>query len=238
MKMTKTGASVVVGLILWLAFGVAGPALGAEDIHPAVPEASPQPSQAPVDTSAPMTDIHDIRPPVPMGVDAAWLMPVLLTLAGVFILAALIWWWRHHRKKRTIETIVPELPPEMVAMQALDAISDVRGQEGKAFYFRLSAILRQYIFGRFGVGAPEMTTEEFLPCINRLPLDRELSRQLKDLCRAMEPVKFAGGTTVEKQMEADFFFVRAFVRQTTPALEVDEQVDNEKKSKKQIPILK
>lgn len=163
-----------------------------------------------------MTDIHDIRPPVPVGFDAPWLVPALLALVGVALLAALVLWWRRHRKKRTIETIVPELPPEMVARQALDGIGDVRGQDGKAFYFRLSAILRRYIFGRFGVGAPEMTTEEFLPCIDRLAFDRELARQLKLLCRAMDPVKFAGQQVDEKKMEQDLFFVRGFVRQTTP----------------------
>ena len=164
-----------------------------------------------------MTDIHDIRPPVPVGFDMPpWLVPVLLSLAGVALLAALFFWWRRHRKKRVIETIVPEPPPEMVAMQALDGVGDVRGQDGRAFYFCLSAILRQYIFGRFGVGAPEMTTEEFLPCIERLPVDRDLARQLKQLCRAMDPVKFAGQKTVEKQMETDLFFARAFVRQTAP----------------------
>lgn len=164
-----------------------------------------------------MTDIHDIRPPVPVGFDIPpWLVPILLTLAGAVLLAALFFWWCRHRKKRTIETIVPELPPEMLAKQALDGISDVRGQDGKVFYFRLSAILRRYIFGRFGVGAPEMTTEEFLPCIDRLAMDRELARQLKQLCRAMDPVKFAGKGVDEKQMEQDLFFVRGFVRQTTP----------------------
>ena len=101
-------------------------------------------------------------------------------------------------------------------MQALDGISDVRGMDGKTFYFRLSAILRQYIFGRFGVGAPEMTTEEFVPCIDRLSVDRELVPQLKQLCRAMDPVKFGGETPTEKQMESDLFYVRAFVRRTTP----------------------
>jgi hypothetical protein len=33
-------------------------------------------------------------------------------------------------------------------MQALDQISDVRGWTAKPFTFRLSAILRQYVFGR------------------------------------------------------------------------------------------
>jgi hypothetical protein len=229
-RMIKKKAGVVVGLTFWLALGVAGPALGADDTTPAIPNAVPAPGQVTPDTPAPMTDIHDIRPPVPVGFDTPWLMPALLALAGVIILTALIWWWRRHRKKRTIETIVPELPPEMVAMQALDAISDVRGKDGKAFYFRLSAILRQYIFGRFAVGAPEMTTEEFLPCIDRLSVERELARQLKQLCRAMDPVKFAGVTPTEKQMEGDLFFVRAFVRQTTQAVEMDDKVDKEENS--------
>lgn len=176
-----------------------------------------------------MTDIHDIRPPVPVGIDMpSWLVPVLLILAGVALLAALFFWWRRHRKKRTNETIVPELPPEMIAKQALDKIGDVRGQDGKAFYFRLSAILRRYIFGRFSIGAPEMTTEEFLPCIDQLPIDRKLARQLKHLCRAMDPVKFAGQGANEKQMEQDLFFVRGFVRQTTQSIEMNDYNGDDK----------
>jgi len=227
--MMKRLPPILAGLMLWLAFGLVLPALGAQDASPAMPTVPPNqtvPGQAAPDTPASMTDIHDIRPPVPVGFDAPWLIPVLLALAGVLILAALWWWWwRRHHKKRTIETIVPELPPEMIAMQALDGISDVRGLDGKAFYFRLSAILRQYVFGRFAVGAPEMTTEEFLPCIDRLPLDRELARQLKQLCRAMDPVKFGGMTTAEKQMETDLFFARAFVRKTAPDVGVHPQND-------------
>jgi len=219
----EKASEFLICLILLLAIGFAVPAPAAEPPPPALPNTAPAPGQvAPStpstpDTPAPMTDIHDIRPPVPVGLDMPpWLVPVLLGLAGVVLLAALFFWWRRHRKKRTIETIVPELPPEMVAMHALDGIGGVRGQDGRAFYFRLSAVLRQYIFGRFGVGAPEMTTEEFLPCIERLPVDRDLARQLKQLCRAMDPVKFAGEKTVEKQMETDLFFARAFVRQTAP----------------------
>jgi LPXTG-motif cell wall-anchored protein len=219
-RMMKPWSCIVIGLVLWLTTlgqGIAAP--DGENTPPAGPPAVP--GQAAPDTPAPMTDIHDIHPPVPVGFDAPWLMPVLLTLAGVVILAALVWWWRRRRKQKKIETIVPELPPDMIANKALEEIGDVRGQDGKAFYFRLSAILRQYIWGRFGVGAPEMTTEEFLPCIARLPVDRELARQLKQLCRAMDPVKFGGVTAMEKQMESDLFFVRGFVRQTTPAVEGD-----------------
>jgi hypothetical protein len=202
----------------------------------------------PSDAPAPMTDIHDILPPVPVGVDMPGLWAVLIAL-GVVLLAALAWWlWKRHRKARSIETIVPELPPEMVARQALDGISDVRGMEGKTFYYHLSAILRRYVFGRFGVGAPEMTTEEFLPCIDRLHVDHDLARSLKGLCRAMDPVKFAGQPATEKQMETDLRFAREFVRKTTQQTEIEPEKNNEgrnsvvavnaKNPKKQISNLK
>lgn len=237
--MMKPWSCIVIGLVLWLTIGQGIAAPDGENTPPAGPAAVP--GQTATDMPEPMTDIHDIHPPVPVGLDAPWLIPVLLTLAGVVILAVLIWWWwRRRRKQKKVETIVPELPPEWVANKALEAIGDVRGQDGKAFYFRLSAILRQYILGRFGVGAPEMTTEEFVPCIDRLPVDRELAGPLKQLCRSMDPVKFGGVTTLEKQMETDLFFVRGFVRQTTPDVEMDDKdkVEKEENSKKQIPNLK
>lgn len=195
-----------------------------------------------------MTDIHDIQPPVSVGIDAPWLVPVLLGLAAATILAAGWWFWKKQKKDRAIETIVPEPPPEMTALQALGEIADVRRLDGKTFYFRLSAILRQYVFGRFAVGAPEMTTEEFIPCIDRLNMDKSLAQRLKGLCRAMDPVKFGSQTAVEKQMETDLIFAREFVRKTTQHIVMagkeagGEQnmvpSQNYEKTKKQIPNLK
>lgn len=200
------------------------------------------------DTPAPMTDIHDILPPVAVGLEAPWLWTGLIAL-GAVMLTALAWWlFKKCRQSRSIETIVPELPPELIARQALDQISDVRGMDGKTFYFRLSAILRRYVFGRFGVGAPEMTTEEFLPCIDSLSIDKDLSRRLKDLCRAMDPVKFGGQTSAEKQMQADLLFAREFVSKTTKTFQMEnDNIDIEpsatitlenKNSNKQIPNFK
>lgn len=71
-----------------------------------------------------------------------------------------------------------------------------------------------------------MTTEEFLPHIDPLPMDRTLSQSLKSLCRAMDPVKFGGAVPTKNQMAADLAFVRRFVRETTPspaAITLDEK---------------
>ena len=220
--------------------------MGEETAAPAGPLAateSPSPN-----VPVPMTDIHDIQPPVSVGIDSPWLIPVLLGLAAATILAVGWWSWKKHKKDRAIETIVPVPPPEMTAMQALDQIADVRRLDGKTFYFRLSAILRQYVFGRFTVGAPEMTTEEFIPCIDRLNMDKTLALRLKGLCRAMDPVKFGSQPPVEKQMETDLMFAREFVRKTTQQIGMAGKEtggepngmlsQNEKNSKKQIPNLK
>jgi hypothetical protein len=139
---------------------------------PAVPPGAPG-------TAVPMHDIHDILAPVAVGFYAPWLLPALLTLAAVVLLAAAWWLWKKHKKTRAIETIVPELPPEMTALRALDGISDVSRLDGKTFYFQLSAIVRQYIFERFALDAPEMTTEEFVPRIEELPVNPELSQRLR-----------------------------------------------------------
>jgi len=208
------------------------------------PDAGPLAPEAP----APITDIHDIQPPVSVGIDAPWLVPVLLGLAAATILAVGWWFWKKQKKDRAIETIVPEPPPEMTALQALGEIADVRRLDGKTFYFRLSAILRQYVFGRFAVGAPEMTTEEFIPCIDRLNMDKILAQRLKGLCRAMDPVKFGSQTAVEKQMETDLIFAREFVRKTTQQTNMEDEKDHgeqraiapmiDKSSNTKIPNLK
>lgn len=205
----KPRTPIIAGMILWMVLQLISPAMAADD-RIAIGQTAP-------DANPPMTDIHDIRPPVPVGIDMTWRYLAILILSVAAILSA-IWWWRR-RKQAPIDTIVAELPPETVAIRALDTISDVRRIDGKTFYFRLSAILRQYVWGRFAVGAPEMTTEEFVPCIARLPLDRELARRLRTLCREMDPVKFGDMTTIEKQMQTDLALVRDLVRRTSPSLD-------------------
>ena len=229
----------IVGIVFLLltVFQVAQ-VMGKESASPAGPMALAESAEP--NLPAPMTDIHDILPPVSVGVQAPWLLPALLALTVAAILAAAWWLWQKHKQTAlAIETIVPELPPEMVANRALDDISDFRRLDGKTFYFHLSAILRQYVSGRYAVGAPEMTTEEFLPCIDRLSIDTDLTGRLKRLCRAMDPVKFGAATAVEKQMQADLSFAREFVRETTQTVHMNgAKDDDEENSKEQILNLK
>ena len=166
-----------------------------------------------------MTDIHDIKPALAMGPDLQWLY---WALAGLALLALLILAWRLWQKRRKTEgsqAPVADLPAHAVAYQLLDALAADRNLEPKQFYFRLSEITRQYIEGRFQIPAAEMTTEELLPRVDRLPLGAGLAQPLKMFCRATDPIKFAGAAADRSRMAHDMAFVRDFVRQTTVAPE-------------------
>jgi len=105
-------------------------------------------------------------------------------------------------------------------------LTDIRRMGGREFYFRLSLVIRRYIYERYAVGAPEMTSEEFLPRIDGLSLERELQIQLKELIHRSDPIKFAGVSAMERQMQDDLDFAYRLVDQTTRAASASENAGN------------
>jgi hypothetical protein len=106
------------------------------------------------------------------------------------------------------------IPADVRAVQMLDALEKDGTIDEREYYFRLTAIVRGYLDGRFGIDAMEMTTEELLPRINNLPLEKTLNTQLKELLKTTDPVKFAGVTSGPAKMESDLVFARSFVEKT------------------------
>lgn len=189
------------------------------DTPPAVQGQTAQTGQG-ADTStgaASMTDIHDIKPlvPVPVPVSPAVIAmwaAILLLAAGAVLGGWLLW---KKRRKSPVEEIEAVLSPEDTALSQLRALSPDMA-DGKRFYFRLSAILRQYLEGRFDIGGLEMTTEELLPHVESMTLERDLKRNMKRFLISCDPVKFAGAPTHRELMEKDRDFVRGFVEKTMP----------------------
>ncbi len=162
-----------------------------------------------------MTDIHDIKPLLNPGTDFRWLYWAL-AVAAAALLAASAWrLWRKRKKLPDGEMTPPPVAAETEAYQMLDILAADGDLSAKQFYFRLSAILRRYIERRYEIPAAEMTTEELLPQVDRLPLGIELAQPLKAFCRGADPVKFAGASAGQSRMAHDMAFARDFVRQTT-----------------------
>jgi hypothetical protein len=88
-----------------------------------------------------------------------WLavIPAGLAVAAAFLLL--------RRKARDAALTIAVLPAHEWARRQIAALigDDLIGKgQVQGFYYRISAIVRGYIERRYGVCAPEMTTEEFL----------------------------------------------------------------------------
>ena len=138
-------------------------------------------------------DVRDIAPPEPIPLD--WRRPLLLAAAVLALLAlGLTGWWIVRRRTRGVTA--PPVPPASEtarqALQALEARALVQSGEIKEYYAELSGIVRRYLEARFGVRAPEMTTEEFLLATARGgTLSSRHRALLTDFLRESDLVKFA-----------------------------------------------
>jgi hypothetical protein len=167
----------------------------------------------PTETPVPMTDIHDIKPLEILVADWSLLFYILGAVLILAVIGASIYYWKKARNRKRNPVEVP-IPPHEAALRLLNALADVENLDAKTFYFSLSSILRSYIQARYAINALEMTTEELLPKIDILNINREILSELKALLRTSDPVKFAGVPASVSKMRQDLDFVINFVKQT------------------------
>ena len=142
---------------------------------------------------------------------------VLAAAASIYLL------WR----RRTVRTIAAlRVPAHEVAYRALEALLTrglIEKQLYKEFTAEVADILRHYIEDRFGLRAPERTTEEFLvEARGGLPVDGERKRILAEFLAHCDLVKFASLEPGEEDVKQTFATARDFIEATKPSEEVRE----------------
>jgi hypothetical protein len=163
------------------------------------------------------TQFADIEGPVaipkPRSWKTAWLAgPAALVLAG------LVWWMLRRRSHRQAVAAAP--PPHVWALAQLEALLGQKLiEQGRVheFYFRLSHLVRTYIELRFGLMAPERTTEEFLieaQGSNALRFGHQ--DLLSEFLTACDLVKFARHEPRGAEVDASIDAARSFIEQTAP----------------------
>ncbi len=168
-----------------------------------------------------MQDIHDIEPPVPVGMDP-FLIQLLIILAvvlAVLALGLLLFFYLKCRKRNqlTQNTLLlpPPLPPDQAAMKAMNALADTMDKDPRQYYFGISAILKIFMGKVFNVGFPEMTTREVVANLAGLDLDRELTARTRDFFQFAAMVKYAGITPEAPRIRRDHDLVLTFIRDTS-----------------------
>ena len=153
------------------------------------------------------------------------LIVLLVIAAGFFI------WYKYFRHKEVKET-KPEkqLSPYDKAIMALDVLKAQslceKGHE-KEFYTRLTDILRDYLHGRFGINAMEMTSSQIRRAISS-NADAKPSRQYVDrVLEIADFVKFAKMRPLPDDNIDAFNSALKFINDTKPVVVIPEAKDGQ-----------
>jgi len=162
-------------------------------------------------------EIRDIAGPVELPKPRrAWLYGLLFAGAALAVgLSALALWLR--RRRRRAPTL-PQLAAHELAYRQLEKLLAeklLERGEIKPFYQGVSDVLRRYVENRFGLHAPERTTEEFL---HELRTSDALSTQHRGLLREFlchcDLVKFAELKPEKAEIQRMFDACKRFIAET------------------------
>lgn len=161
--------------------------------------------------------LADIRGPQTVGIGRAFWAAVIVAL---LMLTGLVTWLVRRRRREDVPEapVVPETPPDVEALRALDelALAGLLGRgEYRPFYIRLTAVAKRYLERRLGAPVLEMTTLETSAFLRDHAHGGQLLPVVRDLSQAADQIKFARGAGLAQAAEGHLAAVRTLV----PALE-------------------
>ncbi len=163
--------------------------------------------------------LREILSPVGLPRSYRWLLYLIPAALGGAVASILVLLLRRRRGKERV-ALEKQIPPHERALSDLEALIAARLVEQgdyKEFYFRLSLILRRYIEGRFGLHAPERTTEEFLTELGASDaLTGNHKLLLRDFLKHCDLVKFAKLEPGYQETQEATDSCRRFVLDTIP----------------------
>jgi hypothetical protein len=131
---------------------------------------------------------------------------------------------RRLRARKPAAPAAPPRPAHEVAMEKLDRLGGLLAEGGdlRQFYFELSEAIREYLGGRFGFDSLEMTTEELVAAMRRVPLDHArgvVSGEIEGWLSGCDLVKFAKVSPSDEQARGALETAIRMVAATRPLLE-------------------
>jgi hypothetical protein len=160
------------------------------------------------------TDIRDIAPPIDIPSGLTWLW---WTLAVLVVIGLAIFTWLWLKRRKIIAKFVVEIPAHERARRQLEAALGLYDQP-KPFCIVVSDAVRLYLEERFGLRAPERTTDEFLGDLSRSSALTDLQKEsLQQFLSACDMVKFARYEPQRPELEALYNSALRLIEETEPA---------------------
>lgn len=165
-------------------------------------------------------DIKDVKDPVKIPLD--WKMILLWSLIALLLIAGIVYLYLYLRKKRRqkegIITVVKKEPYE-AALDALDALEARKlWQSGqiKEYHTEITEIIRTYFEKRFRVPALEITTNELINNLSKVPETENIRLITSDFLNNADLVKFAKYVPMNSINEEMMAQARKIVNDTVP----------------------
>ncbi|MBR5026865.1 MAG: hypothetical protein IKX48_17505 [Victivallales bacterium] len=151
-----------------------------------------------------------------MAIRSPWQKGWILWSAGgavALAIASLLIWRQRRREKAVAEERKSPLETALAALEQLEKDDLVAKGELKEYYGRVSSILREYVEGRYGLQAPERTTEEFMEDLRRDSgtLSKDQKSLLEKFLMHCDLVKFAKFEPSADEVRATFESCKDFV---------------------------
>ena len=149
-----------------------------------------------------------------------WIGMFIFSILALALIAVLVYFSiRLHDNKPIIKHIKvePKLTPHQQAMKEIEEIKEekleLKKEDPKAYYTRLTEAIRKYIKERFYFNAMEMTSEEIIDRLTEMN-DKEALSDLSVLFRTADLVKFAKHAPELNENDANLVKAVDFINQT------------------------
>jgi hypothetical protein len=163
--------------------------------------------------AAPQQQLRDIKSPIVITSPWTWVQRSGVILAVAALLALTWWWWR---RRQPVTAAKAGVSPAARARQRLAAALGLIDQPER-FATEVSEIARTYLEERFGLHAPERTTEEFLEELTTsVALDSRHKVLLSGFLTNCDLVKFARAEPGLTELEALHAAAVRLVDETAP----------------------
>ena len=149
-----------------------------------------------------------------------WIGMFIFSILALALIAVLVYFSiRLHDNKPIIKHIKvePKLTPHQQAMKEIEEIKEekleLKKEDPKAYYTRLTEAIRKYIKERFYFNAMEMTSQEIIDRLTEMN-DKEALSDLSVLFRTADLVKFAKHAPELNENDANLVKAVDFINQT------------------------
>lgn len=169
---------------------------------------------------------EELRPVRPSLAERGGPRPWIVGLSVLVGLAAIAWLVSYVRQRTRERARITAYDKAMRRIAALERRGLPSSGDADAWYVELSDIVRRYLEDRYGVRAPELTTEEFLQEARRsaelTPAHRALLSSFLEQC---DRVKFAAYHPEQSESKAALATSRRFLDETRIVAETVEDAD-------------